>query len=82
VYLEIVVYDEVGSQAGTALADCAEFEATIELPAGRFSADLTLLDDDDRPRSTTLTVSDLSVLPDEDLVVKVEFPSDSILAPR
>jgi hypothetical protein len=77
--LEFAVFDSSGFVAVDAFADCADFAMTVELPEGRYSADVTLVDDFDNAVSTTLTLEDLDVIMGTDVMSDIDFPSSSIL---
>jgi hypothetical protein len=76
---ELLVYDDFGVFFSEAEAPCEAFGLTVDLPAGRFSADATLVDTLDRAVSTTATLDALDIIVDTDLVVSVDFPAGSIL---
>jgi hypothetical protein len=76
---ELLVYDDFGVFFTEAEAPCEAFEFTLDLPAGRFFADATLVDSFDRAVSTTTTLDALDIIVDSDLVVSVDFPPGSIL---
>ena len=76
---ELLIYDDFGVFFTEAEAPCEAFSLTVELPAGRFSADATLVDAFDSAVSTTTTLDALDIVVDTDLVVSVDFPPGSIL---
>jgi hypothetical protein len=76
---ELLVYDDFGVFFTEAEGPCEAFEFSIDLPAGRFSADATLVDSFDRAVSTSTTLDALDIIANTDLVVTVDFPPGSIL---
>ena len=76
---ELLIYDDFGVFFSEAEAPCEAFSLTVDLPAGRFSADATLVDAFDGAVSTTTTLDALDIVVDTDLVVSVDFPPGSIL---
>lgn len=76
---ELLVYDDFGVFFTEAEGPCEAFEFSIDLPAGRFSADATLVDPFDGAVSTSTTLDALDIIPNTDLVVTVDFPPGSIL---
>jgi hypothetical protein len=74
--IEIVVYDFIG-EAARAVAACEDFEISIVLPDGDYSADATMLDVESQPISTTLSLDDIAVRAGTDLEVDIDFPVDS-----
>jgi hypothetical protein len=76
---ELLVYDDFGVFFTEAEGPCEAFELSIDLPAGRFSADATLVDAFDGAVSTTTTLEALDIIVDTDLVVSVDFAPGSIL---
>jgi hypothetical protein len=76
---ELLVYDDFGVFFTEAEGPCEVFEFSLDLPAGRFSADATLVDTFDRAVSTSTTLDALDIIPNTDLVVSVDFPPGSIL---
>lgn len=75
---ELLIYDDFGVFFTEAEAPCEAFSLTVDLPAGRFSADATLVDAVDRAVSTTTTLDALDIVVGTDLVVSVDFPPGSI----
>ena len=76
---ELLIYDDFGVFFTEAEAPCEALTLTVDLPAGRFSADATLVDGFDGAVSTTTTLDALDIIVDTDLVVSVDFPPGSIL---
>jgi hypothetical protein len=76
---ELLIYDDFGVFFTETEAPCEAFDITVDLPAGRFSADATLVDTLDRAVSTTATLDALDIIVDTDLVVSVDFTAGSIL---
>ena len=76
---ELLIYDDFGVFFTEAEAPCEAFSLSVQLPAGRFSADATLVDAFDGAVSTTATLDALDIIVDTDLVVSVDFPPGSIL---
>jgi hypothetical protein len=77
--LEVVLYDESGTQVTSATGPCEGFALTIPLPEGSYSADVTLVDPNGTARSTTKPLQALSIIAGTDLAVDLDFPSTSIL---
>ena len=76
---ELLIYDDFGVFFSEAEAPCEAFDLTVDLPRGRYSADATLVEANDRAVSTTTTLDALEIIVDTDLVVTVDFPPASIL---
>lgn len=76
--IAIDVYDDLGDRVLTQKAPCDAFVDTIELDAGPYSLDITLVDEHDKSVSTTLTI-DTSVLSDTEVDIDVDFPHSAFL---
>ncbi|XXX74782.1 hypothetical protein WMF30_44735 [Sorangium sp. So ce134] len=76
---ELVVYTSGGDLVAEEYAPCDWFEVSATLPAGRYTADVTLVDAADRARSITKPLDALDVFTDTELVVDVGFPAGSML---
>jgi hypothetical protein len=77
--LELVVYDETGSQVATANAPCDSFALSLSLSEGGYTADATLVDPDSTARSVTKTLDAINVVAGTDLSIDLDFPTTSIL---
>ena len=76
--IEIALYDPNGALWSVEYGNCEWFETTIELPAGDWSIDATLVDVDLIPVSTTVA-ADVRVFPDSEAVIDLDFPVDAML---
>ena len=77
--IELVVYDVAGREFTTEYGDCTDFDISVTLPNGTYSADATLLDARGYPASTTLPLDDLHIIGGTDLQVTADFPPSSLL---
>lgn len=77
--IELVVYVASGAFVAEEQAYCSDFQVSIALPSGTYSADVTLVDDVDRAMSVSKPLYDLRVLTDAELVVDLDFPPASML---
>jgi hypothetical protein len=77
--LEITVYDFFEDPVVTSYAPCEEFELTLRLPEGLYSADVTLIDRRDRAVTRTQGLDDIDIIEDSDLFVPIEFSDRSFL---
>ncbi len=75
--MEIVVRDDLGRVVTQTNPPCSAFNTTLELPAGRYAASLTLLDAASNPVSTTLDTAPFDVLGGRGEMVDTDFPADS-----
>jgi hypothetical protein len=71
--VEIAVYDDMGSIAADAFADCADFGITLQLREGVYEGEVTLLDDKQTPVSETLPLKNLRIEADTELRSEVAF---------
>jgi len=71
--LDFVVYDINGDIAAQGLRPCEAFTVSVDLRAGSYDAELTLIDVDAHPVSDTLEFRNLSVDPDSETVVDTDF---------
>lgn len=78
-HIEIVVFDAFGRQIDVVDANCEDFVVSIDLPAGTYSVDATLVDSADRSASTTLPIDNLRVTGGTELIVDTDFPLSSII---
>jgi hypothetical protein len=76
--IELALYDPSGALWSVEYGACEWFETTIELPAGDWSIDATLVDIDLIPVSTTVA-ADVRVFADSEAVIDFDFPVDSML---
>ncbi|HWO09696.1 MAG TPA: hypothetical protein VNN80_09465 [Polyangiaceae bacterium] len=72
--LELTVYDIFDDPLVTSYALCEEFELSIRLPEGYYSADATLIDSFDRSVTRTQVIDDIDIIEDEELYIPVDFP--------
>lgn len=77
--VELVVYTASGARVAEQEAYCDDFQVSITLPPGSYTADVTLIDEVDRAMSVTKPLYDLRVFSDAELVVDLDFPPDSML---
>ena len=77
--LELVVFDEAGSQVASTTGACEGFSLTLALPEGTYSADATLIDPSNNARSTTKPLHAIEVVSGTDLAIDLDFPPSSIL---
>lgn len=73
----IDVYDDVGTPIRTEFVDCRRFSARFDLPAGRYSARLEMVDSAQQPRSTSLAVAPFVIGGGSNLDIDTNFPRDS-----
>ena len=77
--LEIVILDRFRRPIMKTSAPCTDFAATVDLPPGDYTAQVTLVDSSSREVSTSLPLQDIRVTPDSNLTIDVDFPSTSRL---
>ena len=77
--VELVVYDDLGYVIAGQYAPCDFFTVSIDLYAGYYSADVTLVDPYNYAVSVTSVLQDLEIVRDTELVVNVDFPPGSFL---
>lgn len=77
--LEIIILDRFRRPITTTHAPCTDFSATVDLPPGDYTAEVTLVDSSSRDVSTSLPLRDIEVKPSSDLTIDVDFPSTSRL---
>ena len=77
--LELTVYDVFDDAVVTSYALCEDFELSIGLPEGFYSADATLIDERDRSVTRTQLIDDIDVFEDEELFISIDFPARSFL---
>ena len=75
--LELTVYDIFDDAVVTSYALCEEFELSIRLPEGYYSADATLIDGLDRAVTRTQLIDDIDIIEDEELFIPIDFPARS-----
>ncbi|UQA61956.1 hypothetical protein [Polyangium aurulentum] len=80
--MELVIVDAGGSEVARAYQSCEQFEMSVELPTGSYSADATLIGYDDAPVSTTLTLQPFRIVRDTEIFVDTDFPTSSLLTVR
>jgi hypothetical protein len=78
-YMELIVYDRRGRTETEVEASCDDFDVTIDLPSGSYSLDATLIDRRDRAVTTTLALDDVRVYEDDETLLPLDFPADSLL---
>jgi hypothetical protein len=76
--MELVILDASGRQVANAYQPCEQFEMTVEMPVGTYTANATLLGYDNRPVSTTLPVQAFRIVRDTDIFIDTDFPADSL----
>lgn len=74
--IHVVVLDDTEISVD-ALPFCEDFGASFDLPSGRYSADVTLLDFDGFAVSDTVVVG-VRVVRDTEVRVDIDFPDSSI----
>ncbi len=77
--LELVVYDESGTEVASTTGPCEGFSLTLALPEGTYSADATLIDPSGTARSTTKPLQAIVVVAGTDIAIDLDFPQSSIL---
>lgn len=77
--LELVVYDQGGTQMATANEPCESFSLTLPLADGTYSADATLIDASSNARSITKRLDGIEIVTGTDLAIDVDFASSSLL---
>ena len=76
--IELVVLEDSDTYT-TVYADCDGFDLSTSLPDGTYDGEVTLLDADEQPVTTTLYLSTLRVVSGTDLQVAIDFPPSSFL---
>lgn len=78
--IDIAVRTSSGQSAGEFQAPCTPFATTISsLYPGNYVADALLIDSAGRPRTTNVAIRPFTILERTDLVIDVDFPTDSFL---
>lgn len=75
--LELTVYDVFDDPIVTSYALCEEFELSIRLPEGYYSADATLIDGFDRSVTRTQLIDAIDIVEDEELFIPIDFSARS-----
>jgi len=78
-HLELVIYDVNGSTVARQYAPCGSFTTTLALPAGSYTADVTLVGPSNEAISVTKPLAAVDVVAGTDLAISVDFPSSSML---
>lgn len=73
--LELTVYDLFEDPVVTSYALCEDFELSIGLPEGFYSADATLIDGLDRAVTRTQLVDSIDIFENEELYIPIDFPA-------
>jgi hypothetical protein len=73
--LELTVYDVFDDPVVTSYAPCEQFELSLRLPEGYYSADATLVDSLDRSVTTTQLIDDIDIIEDDELYIPIDFPA-------
>ena len=73
----IDLYDVAGAPIRTTFVDCRQFSARFDLPEGRYSARVEMVDAREQPRSTSLPVSSFVIVSGTNLNIDTDFPRDS-----
>lgn len=77
--MEVVIYDAAGGEIDEFEPFCESFGISMDLPEGRYFADVTLVDSLDRSSTLTETIERIDIIAGTDLEVAVDFPIDSFL---
>jgi hypothetical protein len=77
--LELVIYDESGTEVTTVDAPCETFSVSVPLPEGTYSADATLVDDAGNSRTLTKPLQAIEVVAGTDIAIDLDFPAGSFL---
>lgn len=77
--VELVVYDDLGHVIADQYAPCEFFTVSIDLYAGYYGAEVTLVDPSNYAVSVTSVLEDLEIVRDTELVVDVDFPPGAFL---
>jgi len=77
--LELTVYDSSGRFYTRETAPCAQFDISVNLPPGVYTADVTLVDSRNRAVSTTKPLEDIVITRGTDLAIDLDFPANSML---
>jgi hypothetical protein len=77
--LELVVYDETGSQVTTVNAPCETLSVSLALQDGTYSADATLVDAAGNSRTLTKPLHAIEVVAGTDIAIDLDFPSGSFI---
>ena len=77
--LEFVVYGPSQREVTRIYRDCDEFELTLPLEPGAYSANATLVNTAAQAVSTTLPLSGIRIARGEALVIRADFPAKSRL---
>jgi hypothetical protein len=80
--LELIVYEPNQKEFGRVYRPCSDFEVTMPIPVGLYSANATLVNAWAQPVSTTLPISAIRITPNEALAIRADFPAASRLPPR
>ena len=75
--IELRIFDGRGDLAADAGAACEDFSSTLELIDGYYDAEVTMLDDAGHRLTRTLTLNDLDIRADTDLVSDLDFPASA-----
>ncbi|HEX7478274.1 MAG TPA: hypothetical protein VF331_10745 [Polyangiales bacterium] len=77
--LDVIINTASGNFVGEFQADCAAFATSIDLPAGRYTANAVLLDARGTERTTQLDIGAFRILGGDSLDVPIDFPARSFL---
>ena len=77
--VDLGIYDASQELDSRLVQPCVTFEVTVELARGEYSAEATLVDDDGKPVSATLTIEDLQVDADDGIETSIDFPAEAML---
>ena len=75
--LELLIYDRNQRQIAATYARCEDFEVTVELREGAYSANATLVTSTASAVSTTLPIAGIRITSGEALVIRADFPAES-----
>ena len=77
--LELVVYDARGAVVTREYAPCGDFSIRLALPAGTYTAEVTLVGRSNEAITVTKPLDAIDVVPGTDLAISVDFPSSSMI---
>ena len=75
--IDIIVETRSGGFVGEFLADCRDFETSIDLDPGRYQASATLQDSRGNDLTTEVLIPPFTLLDNDEFQVEVDFPADS-----
>lgn len=75
--VQIIVLTASGREFDSFEADCEDFAASIDLPAGTYSASVALLDSHGDTRTTFVDTDTFRLFTDDEFEVDIDFPPSS-----